>query len=593
MNKKNIRILEIAAAGLLLLLLSLTNVLSVLDYPVKDKLYQQPRGVTSRIKIIGIDEHTLDKYGPLQTWSRSIYADLLSYLNQSDETKPAVIGFDIQFSGYAGKGDEELANAIKSGGNVVLVDQLLYEKKAVLDENGMYSYPVDTVEEPYSGFLEGSVTGYSNVSPDSDGTVRRFLPEEKFNGGTIKAFSRVVYEEFAQKEGISPAAIPVDSSGRTMINYSGKPGDYEMIPLCDVLDKKIDARAFKDSIVLVGAYAPGMQDNYKVPSGKSGQMYGVEIHANILQSYMDGRFSVNGNPYVYAAITAIVVMLLVLCFQLLRPWQSILLMVAAIAAQLGINVFLNNKGHAYPVIYLPFITVLVYIFALARSYMEELARKRKVLNAFKKYVAPEVVEQIAKKGDFEIKLGGENRDIAVLFVDIRGFTTMSEAIEPERVVEILNEYLALTTKSIFDNGGTLDKFVGDATMAVFNSPFDLDDYEFRAVCAAMDIVKGGQELEKVLLEKYGRSVGFGVGVHCGRAVVGNVGCDFRMDFTAIGDTVNTSARLEANAKKGQVLISDVLYERLGDRIEVNEIGRIPLKGKSNGVLVYEVTEVHR
>ena len=178
-------------------------------------------------------------------------------------------------------------------------------------------------------------------------------------------------------------------------------------------------------------------------------------------------------------------------------------------------------------------------------------------------------------------------------MDIRGFTTMSELLEPEQVVEILNEYLTLTTQSIFNNSGTLDKFVGDATMAVFNSPFDLEDYEFKAVCAAMDIVNGGKALEKTLLEKYGRTVGFGVGVNVGPAVVGNIGCEFRMDFTAIGDTVNTAARLEANAKKGQVLISDVLYERLKDRIEVNEIGEIPLKGKSKGVFVYEVTEVHK
>jgi adenylate cyclase len=182
-----------------------------------------------------------------------------------------------------------------------------------------------------------------------------------------------------------------------------------------------------------------------------------------------------------------------------------------------------------------------------------------VLNAFKKYVAPEIIDEISKSGDFQIKLGGENRDIAVLFVDIRGFTTMSEVLEPEQVVEILNEYLSLTTKSIFDNSGTLDKFVGDATMAVFNSPFDLPDYEFKAVCAAMDIVNGGKALEKTLMEKYGRTVGFGVGVNVGPAVVGNIGCEFRMDFTAIGDTVNTAARLEANAKKGQVLISDALY----------------------------------
>lgn len=165
---------------------------------------------------------------------------------------------------------------------------------------------------------------------------------------------------------------------------------------------------------------------------------------------------------------------------------------------------------------------------------------------------------------------------------------MSEILEPEQVVEILNNYLELTTKCIFKNKGTLDKFVGDATMAVFNSPFDLDDYVYRAVCAAWDIVQGGIELEGKLLERFGRSVGFGVGVNCGPAVVGNIGCEFRMDFTAIGDTVNTAARLEANAKKGQVLISDVVYERVKDRVLVDAVGAIPLKGKSNEVFVYSV-----
>ena len=286
---------------------------------------------------------------------------------------------------------------------------------------------------------------------------------------------------------------------------------------------------------------------------------------------------------------AILAMLLHLCFRKLKVFPGLIILLVAICAVVGCDVVLNNNGRTYSVIYLPLIAVLSYVYVLALHYLVEKAKKKKILNAFRKYVAPQIVEEIASKGDFEINLGGENRDIAVLFVDIRGFTTMSEALEPEKVVEILNEYLSLTTKSIFDNSGTLDKFVGDATMAVFNSPFDLPDYEYKAVCAALDIVRGGEELEKVLFEKYGRSVGFGVGVHCGPAVVGNVGCDFRMDFTAIGDTVNTSARLEANAKKGQVLISDVLYERLKDRIEVNEIGQIPLKGKSNGVMVYEVT----
>ena len=185
----------------------------------------------------------------------------------------------------------------------------------------------------------------------------------------------------------------------------------------------------------------------------------------------------------------------------------------------------------------------------------------------------------------------ERRDIAVLFVDIRGFTPLSESLKPEQVVEILNEYLNLTTNAIFKNSGTLDKFIGDATMAVFNAPFALEDYEFKAVCAAWDIVAGAKALERSCMERFGKSVAFGVGVNCGEAVVGNIGCDFRMDYTAIGDTVNTAARLEANAGRGKVYISEELRNRLGDRITVEEVGEIPLKGKSKGIFVYSLTGI--
>ena len=214
-----------------------------------------------------------------------------------------------------------------------------------------------------------------------------------------------------------------------------------------------------------------------------------------------------------------------------------------------------------------------------------------MLSTFKQYMAPQVVEKLTKGNDFEIKLGGEKRDVAVLFVDIRGFTPLSESLEPEQVVDILNNYLELTTSCIFRHGGTLDKFIGDATMAVFNAPFDTEDYVYKAVLTAWDIVQGGIKMEKELSERYGKQVGFGVGVNCGPAVVGNIGCEFRMDYTSIGDTVNTAARLEANAPKGTVYISDTVYEQVKERIDVEEVGQIPLKGKSNGVFVYSVTGI--
>lgn len=586
-------ILETLLVGVLTFILIFSNSLNQIDLMARDKLYQIPRGIDSKIKIIGIDEKTMNELGPIQTWSRSTYADLLNKLTENEDSKPMVVGFDIQFSGNVDDGDAAFVEAAKQSGNVVIVNHLIYGKKLEPNERGLLVAPVTDVEEPYDELREVCSIGFSNVSQDSDGTVRRIIPVEKFNGTNQKMFSSILYEKYCEYSGVTPNTVPTDKYGRSNINYSGRPGDYEYISMIDMLNGTIDTRAFKDSIVLVGAYAPGMRDSFKAPTSGSQQMYGVEIHANILQSYIQGRFSVNGNRMVYIILVVIIAMLLHFLFRKLKPWQSLILLLVTIGAEVGILMAINNSGHTYSIIYLPVILVLSYIYSLAMNYIYEKARKKKVLNAFKKYVAPEIIDEISKSGDFQIKLGGENRDIAVLFVDIRGFTTMSEVLEPEQVVEILNEYLSLTTKSIFDNSGTLDKFVGDATMAVFNSPFDLPDYEFKAVCAAMDIVNGGKALEKTLMEKYGRTVGFGVGVNVGPAVVGNIGCEFRMDFTAIGDTVNTAARLEANAKKGQVLISDTLYERVKDRVEVAEIGEIPLKGKSKGVFVYEVTEVHR
>lgn len=592
--KKKLQILaETLLVGLLVFILTVTNVFRFFDNMAKDSLYQIPRGIDSKIKIIGIDEKTMAELGPIQTWSRSFYADLLRKLNEQAESKPLLVGFDVLFSGNVDAGDDDFTAAAAESGNVVIVDHLIYGRKLTTNEDGFASYPVESIEEPFESLSSVCNMGYSNVSQDSDGTVRRIIPSEVYEGSEQKMFSNILYEEYCKRKGITPNAVPVDKNGRAIINYSGKPGDYEYVSMIDVLNGNIDARAFTDSIVLVGAYAPGMQDDFEVPNGGSHQMYGVEVHANILQSYIQGRFSVNGNKYIFGLISAVIAMLMYLLFRKFKPWLSLIIMIIVIIAFVFVLIIFNNHGTAYSIIYLPMMLILSYIASLALGYLRELKKKKKILNAFRKYVAPQVVEEIAKKGDFQIKVGGENRDIAVLFVDIRGFTTMSEALEPEQVVEILNEYLTLTSKSIFDNLGTLDKFVGDATMAVFNSPFDLPDYEFKAVCAAMDIVNGGKALEKDLMAKYGRSVGFGVGVNVGPAVVGNIGCDFRMDFTAIGDTVNTAARLEANAKKGQVLISDALYERVKDRIEVEEIGEIPLKGKSKGVFVYEVTEVHR
>lgn len=165
---------------------------------------------------------------------------------------------------------------------------------------------------------------------------------------------------------------------------------------------------------------------------------------------------------------------------------------------------------------------------------------------------------------------------------------MSEKATPEEVVEILNEYLNLCASSIVGEGGTLDKFIGDAAMAIFNAPLDLEDHALHAVKTALAMKKGSLELESKLEKRFGRAVKFGIGINTGYAVVGNIGCNFRMDYTAIGDTVNTAARLESNAKPGQILISQATYELVKDKIISKALGSIKVKGKEEELQIYEV-----
>ena len=390
------------------------------------------------------------------------------------------------------------------------------------------------------------------------------------------------------KKNERPENLPEFENGRMNIQYAGKPGDYEIIPLCSILAGEVDPRIFTGCIVMIGAYANGLYDQYAVPNS-SELMFGCEIHANIIQALIDRKYPVSSDRLTVSIVSALISGLVFIIFRRIRPGFSITLTAVLIAGFSFGAIVANNAGLTLPFIYFPLTVISGCTIDIIHSYVSASLEKKKISDTFKKYVAPQVVDEITRSGGFSLTLGGESREIAVLFVDIRGFTPMSENLSPEQVVDILNSYLELTTNSIFNNGGTLDKFIGDATMAVFNAPFDLDDYVFKAVKTALDIVAGGDAIESKFLEKYGRSVGFGVGVNCGRAVVGNIGCSFRMDYTAIGDTVNTAARLEANAKRGQVLISQEVYDRVKDRVTAEPIGAIPLKGKSNEVFVYSLT----
>ena len=566
------------------------------DIGVSDRLNQKESVTNKKIYIIGIDDKTLEKYGPVNTWSRFIPARLVSILNTDETTRPAVIGFDVIYSEEADEtSDDYFADICENAGNVVAVESLSFKEMPERDENGnvIYNpYHIDHVIAPYRSLRDSVTCSFANTVVDKDGYVRQAMAYLDHEGEPVYSFASQVYINYQESRG--ETAILPNTYGRNhryYFSYSGKSGGYNTVSMKDVLEGTIDARIFHDAIVLVGAYAVGMQDSYTPAISHSSQMYGVEIHANIIEALLEGRTQVPVSPLIYGLIAGILCGIFFLFVQYAKILPATVGFVLFGIADVLFARLMYLRGYIVPVALLPIVLAVIYLSRIIQGYLTEILRRHRVVNVFKQYVAPQVVDKISKDKDFELVLGGENRHIAVLFVDIRGFTTMSESLQPEEVVEILNEYLNLTTKSIFDNGGTLDKFVGDATMAVFNAPFDLDDYIFRAVCTAWDMKAGSDAIAEKFEKRFGKSVTFGIGVNCGNAVVGNIGCEFRMDYTAIGDTVNTAARLESNAKQGQILISEQVYEAVKDRVAVTPMGEIPFKGKSNGVFVYQLDEV--
>lgn len=566
--------------------------MQLLERTAADLLYARERTVSSRIKIVTIDDKTEQAYGRFTDWSRQRAAELVEALNQP-EMKPAVIGFDINYFSEKemdSEGDAAFVRAAAAAGNVVTASMVDFRTR-VYEDNGVQVKDVLYPEEflyPYEALREVSRYGFSNRVQDVDDFVRYSLLSAQQGEEIMYNFSYEVYRTYCDVQGIEPYVPDIDEAGLFGIRYIAKPDRYDCYSWVDVVSGKIPPAFFKDAIVLVGAYAAGMQDQYSVPVSRDSKMYGVEIHANIIDSLC------REESYHMAREWHVILANVILCvayFFLLRKAGlivSILSGLGGIGAYLGGALFLYEKGiYVYPASFVISIVLMLVVHMIGR-YMAEWMSKRRILKEFKKYVAPQVLEQMRRDGELSIKLGGESREVAVLFVDIRGFTTLSEALTPEQVVEMLNEYLALTTEAIFANGGTLDKFIGDATMAVFNAPIDLPDYEAKAVQAALDIVHGAEKVNLRIKEKIGREVAFGVGVNCGKAVVGNIGCETRMDYTAIGDTVNTASRLEGKALGGQVVISEQLRKRLEGRIITEPLGEMALKGKAEPLEVHSV-----
>lgn len=595
MKKTAKKILEFIVpllAAALTALLVVTEPFFELDSMLCDAVYSQMNGTGDEIVIVAIDEETLAEYGAFSEWSRERCAQLADFL-YDEENNPAVLAFDIVFSGEI---DEETDNHLVkslSGHNAVTATNFVYRGTTIYADGAQNydAWNIEMEERPFAALDNVVNSGFANAQLSRDGFVRSAQLWEEFEGEKRYSFAAQIYQQYQKSLGKEAAFPQTNSRNQVLFGYSGKPGDFQRFSMKDVLSGSVDKRNFKDKIVMVGAYAAGMQDSFHTPADRARDMFGVELNANIVRALMLGKTSQRAPVAVHAVIAALLVFIYVFTARKMKMYPAVLSVVWLIIADIGAGFILSRCGITITLIY-PLIVAGIFAAAIfVEKYIEETLRKKRILQSFEKYLAPQVIKQLSKDEEYDFTLGVEKREVCVLFVDIRGFTTMSEKLAPEEVSQILNEFLSEVTKCVFRHSGMLDKFIGDAAMAVFNAPTDLEDYLFKAVCAAVDIRNCGETLGKRLQERYGNSVNFGIGLNCGEAVVGNIGCEIRMDYTAIGDTVNTAARLEAKAAGGEILISEALYERLKDRIDARFKEEMTLKGKALPVKVYSVLGV--
>lgn len=589
------------------------GLLNAVDYFFSDMLYQHEQAADGEIVIIQMDEAALDYIGQMP-WKRSVYADIINFLN-SNGCAPAAIGVDVIFAGHSADpaDDEALAEACRNAGNVVVAGAAVFGYDIIVIGDSFFvdDRAVISWDGPFEALAAAARVGCINAMADEDGNLRHVLYHVKVPGKLIdyspeseassdmisfKTMPRILYEmycEYTGEEYNTPSIKGRDTFW--YLPYTGRGGAYsDNISAADIFNGDIEPEFFDGKIVLIGPYAAGLQDEYRTSIDHADTMFGIEIQANQIDAYRNGFFPVEVSKGLQLACV-FVISAAALFFLLDNSVRnSIFIWLGISAVWTGASLLLYKAGHILHVSWVPAAATILFIAAVAVNYIRAAAEKKKVTETFGKYVDPTVLNQLLRTDQDSLALGGKSYDIAVLFVDIRGFTTMSESLEPETVVEILNKYLTLTTECVMKNHGTLDKFVGDCTMAFWNAPLPQEDPVYLACCAAMDMVEGAKTLGKELEEKYGRTVGFGVGVHYGPAVVGNIGAAKRMDYTAIGDTVNTSSRLESNAPAGTVYISRIVADALGSRAKTTSLGgSIKLKGKAEGFEVLTLDSLER
>ena len=448
------------------------------------------------------------------------------------------------------------------------------------------------------------IAGYYNIFPDVDGTVR-WVPlairyQDRYYPALALEAVRTYVSNFPLRVRVAdhgietiqlgPVTIPTDEMGRLLINFRGGPQTFPHYSVADILAGRTPANAFRNKIVFVGSTALGVYDLRVTPFGSV--FPGLEVHANVVDNIVKQTFLFRPGWASLFDLAAILFMGLVtgLVLPRLKGLLSVLLIGVLFFGYLAASqaLFIQNGvwlNAVYPLLTM----VIVYTAVTLYRYIVEEREKRKIRGAFNFYVTPSVVNEMLRNPD-KLKLGGEKKELSVLFSDIRGFTTLAEEMEPETLVGLLNEYLTEMTEVVFEFDGLLDKYIGDAIMAVWGAPLEQADHPLRACRTALKMLDRLTKMQKKWEAEGTPRLDIGIGLNTGTMVVGNMGSDRRFDYTVMGDSVNLASRLEGiNKEYGtQVMISEFTYERVKENFFCRELDAVRVKGKERPAKIFEL-----
>lgn len=581
--------------------------------------WRGPEEPHNKIVIVALDEFFFEAYNEnretdyvsgqdVRILARADWAELVARIAAGE---PKVIGLDVDFAtpGRDEGGDEVLAEALETAGNVVLASRFeLPPERIVTGTHRSLLLPTPNLREVAAG------VGVVNLPGDDDGAIRRVTLVHSVQGGSLPAFSVAVATQFlGHRPSVEPTVLGGDWA--PPIHFRGSEGTFETVSATEVLASEdlcfegdedwceaVEPSTFKSAIVLVGYTTELEHDRHRTPFAREGVgMPGVEIHANAIDTLLVGDWLHSPPVWLPILLVGVAGLVALVALNLSRPGLGVVLLLAGVVlyGAVGVIVF-NRMDYVLPLVAPVAAALTVGGTALGERMIFAERDKRRIRQRFAGVMSPERLEAVLDGWETLMEEDRPQKEAAVLFADVRGFTSATESLmrqgrSPE-MVRFLSAYLDAMAEAVFAEGGVVYDVVGDGLMILFGVPECFPDYALRAARAAVRMARATVDLQEVWPLRDERPLGMGIGVHCGSVVDAVVGRGRRVEYAVIGDPVNTAARIEAHCKVAMeippppggevpdgvtILLSADLYEKVRDHVLVDQsVPPFEARGKS-------------